>query len=100
MEQSLVKRIHVGGLTDKITASHLKDRFNSFGKVLDIDPIGLNAMGEYMSLTGQPRLMLMYCIFSIGDVRPFTFLTVETTAPQWKKCAFDGDTSLIEDLHG
>lgn len=55
MEQSLVKRIHVGGLTDKITANHLKDRFNSFGKVLDIDPIGLNAMGEHMSLISQTK---------------------------------------------
>ncbi|WWC86018.1 uncharacterized protein L201_000889 [Kwoniella dendrophila CBS 6074] len=61
----VTKRLHVGGLTPAITTAHIKERFSSFGTVSDVEELGPDALG-------QPR--------------PFTFLTLQSTPVQLKKC--------------
>lgn len=65
MGDTVTKRLHIGGLTPTITPEHLRDRFRSFGKVLDVEEMGLNALGE---------------------PRPFAYITLETTPLQLRKC--------------
>jgi hypothetical protein len=43
----VTKRIHVGGLTPSITTAHIKDRFKSFGNVLDVEEMKADALGEF-----------------------------------------------------
>ncbi|WVQ93632.1 hypothetical protein IAU59_000708 [Kwoniella sp. CBS 9459] len=64
-DTTVTKRLHIGGLTPAITTTHIKDRFASFGTVRDVEEMQPDALG-------QPR--------------PFTFLTIETTPIQLKKC--------------
>lgn len=42
----VTKRIHVGGLTPNITTSHIKDRFKSFGNVLEVEELKADALGK------------------------------------------------------
>lgn len=42
----VTKRIHVGGLTPSITPAHIKDRFKSFGNVLDVEDLKADALGK------------------------------------------------------
>ncbi|WWC58359.1 uncharacterized protein I303_100899 [Kwoniella dejecticola CBS 10117] len=65
VDPTMTKRLHVGGLTPAITAQHIKERFSSFGTVTNVEELKPDAFG-------QPR--------------PFTFLTLETTPAQLKKC--------------
>lgn len=65
MGDTVTKRLHIGGLTPTITLEHLRDRFKSFGTVLEVEETGLNALGE---------------------PRPFAYLTLETTPVQYRKC--------------
>lgn len=46
MAETLTQRLHVGGLTPSITVDHLRDRFRSFGAVLDVEELGIDALGE------------------------------------------------------
>lgn len=81
----VTKRIHLGGLTPNITPAHIKDRFKSFGNVLDVEELGVDglggcpvhtsAWGVRVDLTGQPRR--------------FTYFTIQTTSSQLKKCKSD-----------
>ncbi|OCF44079.1 hypothetical protein I317_02032 [Kwoniella heveanensis CBS 569] len=64
-DATVTKRLHIGGLTPAITTTHIKDRFASFGKVSEVEEMQPDALG-------QPR--------------PFTFLTIETTPALLKKC--------------
>lgn len=43
----ITKRIHVGGLTPSITPAHIKDRFKSFGNVLQVEEMSEDGLGEY-----------------------------------------------------
>jgi len=43
----VTKRIHVGGLTSSITPAHIKDRFKSFGNVLDVEDLKADALGQF-----------------------------------------------------
>lgn len=45
--ETVIKRIHVGGLTPSITPAHIKDRFKSFGNVLDVEDLKADALGMY-----------------------------------------------------
>jgi hypothetical protein len=42
----VTKRIHVGGLTSSITPAHIKDRFKSFGNVLQVEEMSEDGLGE------------------------------------------------------
>ena len=53
--ESVVKRLHVGGITPNITATHLKDRFKSFGTVRDVDELSPDALGMSAFLHGILR---------------------------------------------
>ncbi|EKD01730.1 hypothetical protein A1Q2_03967 [Trichosporon asahii var. asahii CBS 8904] len=64
-EPTVVKRLHISGLTPQITQDHLRDRFKSFGTVLDLEVPGPNAFGE---------------------PRAFVYLNIETTPAQLRKC--------------
>jgi hypothetical protein len=46
MAETLMTRLHIGGLTPLITPDHLRDRFRSFGTVLDVETLGPDALGE------------------------------------------------------
>ncbi|KAL5530966.1 hypothetical protein ACEPAG_3842 [Sanghuangporus baumii] len=60
------KRLHVSGLTPRISATDLASRFSSFGVVKALDGLGkLDALG-------QPR--------------PYAYVTIETTKSQLAKC--------------
>ncbi|WVN87178.1 uncharacterized protein L203_102355 [Cryptococcus depauperatus CBS 7841] len=61
----ITRRLHVGGLKSDITAAHIRDRFSHFGKVQNVEEL-------------QPD--------ALGNPRPFTFLTLETTSAQLKRC--------------
>lgn len=61
----ITKRLHIGGLKPEITTIHLKDRFSIFGTVKDVEEL-------------QPD--------ALGNPRPFTFLTLETTPAQLRRC--------------
>ncbi|WWD16369.1 hypothetical protein CI109_100795 [Kwoniella shandongensis] len=65
VDATVTKRIHIGGLTPSITTAHIKDRFSSFGNVREVEEMKPDGLG-------QPR--------------PFTFFTIETTPVQLKKC--------------
>lgn len=64
-EPTVVKRLHISGLTPQITQDHLRDRFKSFGTVLGLEVPGPNAFGE---------------------PRAFVYLNIETTPAQLRKC--------------
>lgn len=61
----VVHRLHVSGLTPTITHDHLRDRFRSFGTVLNLDAPGPDAF---------------------GDPRRFVYLDIEMTPEQLRKC--------------
>ena len=46
MEELVTKRIHVGGLTPNITTQHIRDRFKSFGTVMDVEELMPDVHGE------------------------------------------------------
>lgn len=77
----VTKRIHVGGLTPSITPTHIKDRFKSFGNVLQVEEMSEDGLGERL-----PHLQPRSSTDSSGQPRPFTFFTIQTTPPQLKKC--------------
>lgn len=45
------RRLHVSGLTPQINATHLKERFSSFGQVSDVEDLGLDGVGMSPSST-------------------------------------------------
>lgn len=55
MADTITKRIHVGGLVPNITVEHLRDRFRSFGTVLAVEEMGLNALGGTPSVQANHR---------------------------------------------
>jgi len=76
----VTKRIHVGGLTPSITPAHIQDRFKSFGTVLDVEELKADALGESAVFWRVTQLNLL------GQPRPFTFFTIQTTRAQLVKC--------------
>lgn len=74
-ETTVVKRLHISGLTPQITQDHLRDRFKSFGTVLDLEVPGPNAFGE---------------------PRAFVYLNIGTTPAQLRKCEWQ---SLEDDSY-
>ncbi|ODN88789.1 hypothetical protein L198_06591 [Cryptococcus wingfieldii CBS 7118] len=64
-QDQVTKRLHISGLKPEITAAHLRDRFSLFGSVSDVEEL-------------QPD--------ALGDPRPFTYLTLQTTPAQLKRC--------------
>lgn len=75
MADLLTQRLHVGGITPSITVDHLRDRFRSFGTVLNVEELGVDPLGE----TSLNPL-------TSGQPRPFAFLTLQTTQVQLRKC--------------
>ncbi|CAE6467913.1 unnamed protein product [Rhizoctonia solani] len=59
-------RLHISGLTPSISATDLKQRFSTFGKVQNVDGVG--------KLDG------------VGMPRKFAYLTLETTQPKLARC--------------
>jgi hypothetical protein len=78
--ETVTKRLHVGGITPNITTQHLKDRFASFGKVQTVDELAPDGLG------GLPTADTSGQSSHSGQIRPFTFLTIEITPPQLRKC--------------
>ena len=65
MADIILKRLYIGGLNANISREHLQDRFKSFGRVESVEWPGPDALG-------QPRR--------------FAYISLETTAEQYKKC--------------
>jgi RNA recognition motif-containing protein len=64
--ERIKKRLHISGLTTKITIDDIVSRFESFGTVSDTTGFGqLNA---------------------VGTPRPFAFLTLETSKDRLARC--------------
>jgi len=76
----VTKRIHVGGLTPSITPAHIKDRFKSFGNVLDVEDLKADALGQLTDDLSDIKADY------VGQPRPFTFFTIQTTPSQLVKC--------------
>ena len=51
MESQVIKRLHVGNLTPSITPTHIRDRFASFGRVIEIEQLGNDALGMSIPLS-------------------------------------------------
>jgi hypothetical protein len=49
--ETVTKRLHVGGITPNITATHIKERFSIFGIVTDIEELKPNALGSPLSVS-------------------------------------------------
>jgi hypothetical protein len=43
---TIIKRLHVGGITPNITTQHIADRFKSFGKVTSVEDLAEDGLGE------------------------------------------------------
>ena len=92
----LVKRLHISGLTPNFSREALRERLESYGRVLDL-------IGCDDSFTN-----------GVGQRRPYAFATIETTQPQLarclntlsgvddKQCAFacsDGAGDFVREVH-
>ncbi|KAH8111794.1 hypothetical protein DFH11DRAFT_1690240 [Phellopilus nigrolimitatus] len=64
--EPLTKRLHISGLTPQITPADLSARLSTFGTV--------NALDGYGKVDG------------LGQVRPYVYVTLETTKAQLAKC--------------
>lgn len=64
----LVKRLHISGLTPNFSREALRERLESYGRVLDL-------VGCDDSFTN-----------GVGQRRPYAFATIETTQPQLARC--------------
>ncbi|CAG8493911.1 2107_t:CDS:10 [Dentiscutata heterogama] len=65
MGETLSRRAYIGGLSKYVTENDLKSRFGSFGIISKIDIIRDS---------------------STGECRGFAYITIESTADNWKKC--------------
>lgn len=54
----ITKRIHVGGLTPSITPSHIKDRFKSFGNVLQVEEMSEDGLGMCSPFFGYEVMLI------------------------------------------
>lgn len=84
----VVKRLHVGGLTDQITTKDLAERFARYGKVDAVEAPGPDGLGEprrfaYLTLTATPQ-DIRKCIGSMqGGVWRGAKLKIAEAKPRW-----------------
>lgn len=50
MTETVTKRLHIGGLTPNITPTHLKDRFEIFGQVDEVEQLQPDALGMFSQI--------------------------------------------------
>ena len=68
MDALITKRLHISGLTPALSVDDIKQRFSSFGTVINLEGFGLTD--------------------GVGQPRKFGYVTVETTGPKLAKCAW------------
>lgn len=68
MSETIVKRLHISGLTPQFTQDALRERLSTYGEVVDME--GLH--DAYVD--------------GVGLRRPYAFATLRTTPPQLAKC--------------
>ena len=66
MNEEITKRLHISGLTSHISRDDLVKRFSSFGIVKALDGLGK--------------------LDANGDLRPYAYVTIESTKGQLAKC--------------
>ena len=74
MNEGITKRLHISGLTSHISRDDLVKRFSSFGTVKALDGLGK--------------------LDANGDLRPYAYVTIESTKGQLAKC----EPSLLHSL--
>lgn len=69
-DETVTKRLHISGLTRQIAYNDLQTRLSSFGTVKAVDGLGK--------------------LDANGDLRPYAYVTIESTKGQLSKCQSDG----------